>query len=344
MTSDDRWTNMTTFDKELDALLSGAAPAPEAPAWCSDVAVLVRTLQAPARPGELAGEADIVARMRELLTTLPVDDGDESLDGEGDVPRLAAVVDEPAEVDDPTDAGDEADGDDEAGEVRRLGAYATTGDEVALPTSTPEPLTERLRSRRGLSDLDDYRAKHGDRSYIAKHAAARLEASRYPVARTVGRVVAMKAAAVTTAVVIGVAAAAAATTGIVATVVVPAINDHVRRPPAVSQSPAEKDDSGTSRGDGRSGGGRDGDDSTSATCSNVLLTCPPAVSDPAEPGAPTPATGAPTATTAPDTTTTTSSTTSTTSTTEPEPPTTTVTTEPPPTTEPQPTTLDAGGG
>jgi hypothetical protein len=48
--------------------------------------------------------------------------------------------------------------------------------------------------------------------------------------RTLGRVVAMKAAAATTASVIGVAAAAAATTGIVATmasVVVPAIEEHV---------------------------------------------------------------------------------------------------------------------
>jgi hypothetical protein len=61
--------------------------------------------------------------------------------------------------------------------------------------------------------------------------------------RTLGRVIAMKAAAATTASVIGVAAAAAATTGIVATVaatvvvpvvkehVVPMINDHI--PPAV---------------------------------------------------------------------------------------------------------------
>jgi len=327
MTSDDRWTDMTTFDEELDALLSGTAPAPEAPAWCSDVAVLVRTLQAPARPGELAGEADIVARMRELLT-LPIDDGDDASGaGEDDVPRIAAVAVEPAEAGEPTDVDDAAD------------------DEDVDPLDASPGL---LRSRMGLTDLDDYRAKHGERTYIAKHAAARLEASRYPVARTVGRVVAMKAAAVTTAVVIGVAAAAAATTGIVATVVVPAINDHVRRPPVVSQAPADKDDdAGTTRGEGRSGGGRDGDDSPSATCSNVLIMCPPAVSVPADPGTPTPAPGSSTATTAPATTSTTSSTTSTTSTTEPEPPTTpttTPTTEPPPTTEPQPTPLESGGG
>ena len=323
MTSDDRWTDMTTFDEELDALLTGATPAPEAPAWCSDVAVLVRTLQAPARPGELAGEADIVARMRELLT-LPIDDGD---DGAGDAgePGIAAV--DPADPDDPTDADDEDGEAGEAGEIHRLGAYAATGDDVVdLRTA------ERLRSRMDVFDLNGYRAKHGDRSYIAKHAAARLEASRYPVARTVGRVVAMKAAAVTTAAVIGVAAAAAATTGIVATVVVPAINDHVRRPPAVSV-PADKDDTGTSSDEGRSGDGRDGDDS-------------PAVSVPAEPGAPAPATGSSTATTASTTTSTTTSTTSTTSTTEPETPPTSdppPTTEPPPTTVPEPTTFEGGG-
>jgi hypothetical protein len=45
--------------------------------------------------------------------------------------------------------------------------------------------------------------------------------------RTVGRLIALKAAAATTASVLGVAAAAAATTGLVATVVVPVIEEHV---------------------------------------------------------------------------------------------------------------------
>jgi hypothetical protein len=283
--------------------------------------------------------------MRELLT-LPVDDGDsddEAPEAEGDIPRLALVADQPAMADTDTDADDDVDGADHAvedgredREVHRVGAYAANGHE-AVDRRT----AERLRSRMEVSDLDGYRAKHGDRSYIAKHAAARLEASRYPMARTVGRVVAMKAAAATTAVVIGVAAAAAATTGIVATVVVPAINDHVRRPPATV--PADKDDADTTRGEQRSGGGRD-DDSPTATCSNVLLTCPPAVSVPAEPGDPAPATGSSTATTTPAATTT-SSTTSTTDTTEPEPTTTTTSTTepPPPTTEGQPATLEGGG-
>ena len=76
-----------------------------------------------------------------------------------------------------------------------------------------------------VTRLADHRRRdREDRNYRAKHAAARLEASRHPAVRTVGRVIAMKAAAVTTAAVIGVAAAAAATTGIVATVVVPAIS------------------------------------------------------------------------------------------------------------------------
>jgi hypothetical protein len=72
--------------------------------------------------------------------------------------------------------------------------------------------------------------------------------------RTLGRVVAMKAAAATTASVLGVAAAAAATTGIVATmasVVVPAIEDHILmaddddQGAAVAAAPRSRDSGGT---------------------------------------------------------------------------------------------------
>lgn len=85
-----------------------------------------------------------------------------------------------------------------------------------------------------VTRLADRRAEdRGDRHYRAKHAAARLEASRHPVIRTVGRVLAMKAAAVATVAVVGVAAAAA-TTGIVATVVVPALTE---APPAPEPAP-----------------------------------------------------------------------------------------------------------
>lgn len=62
-------------------------------------------------------------------------------------------------------------------------------------------------------------------------AHTRVGAQRASGVHTLGRVVAMKAAAATTATLIGVTAAAAATTGIVATmaatVVVPAVRDHV---------------------------------------------------------------------------------------------------------------------
>jgi hypothetical protein len=331
MTSDDRWTDPTTFDEELDRLLSGAPPAPEAPAWCSDVAVLVRTAQAPALEDELAGEADIVARMRALLTPPAGRDGS---GGDDEAPIGTG-------------------GDDESGrpdEARRAGAYvaaASPEGDVDLRVRD-EPVAERLRTRMEVTELDEYRAKHGERYYIAKHAAARLEASRYPVARTVGRVVAMKAVAVTTAAVISVAAAAAATTGIVATVVVPAFEDD-RRPVAPSGSPSADtdDDSGTSSGQSRSGSGRGGAGDTSATCSNILMTCPPGlvVPTPADPGATTPAPGSATATSVPATTSTTDSTTTTTTTTAPQTPSSTEPDPVPtttPTTEPDPTVLDAG--
>ncbi len=90
MTSDDRWIDMTTFDEELDRLLSGAPPSPEAAAWCSDVAVLVRTARAPARADELAGEDDIVARMRALR--LDILAGEASDDAPADDVTAAPLV------------------------------------------------------------------------------------------------------------------------------------------------------------------------------------------------------------------------------------------------------------
>jgi hypothetical protein len=93
-------------------------------------------------------------------------------------------------------------------------------------------------------------------AYRAKHMAARMEASSYPAVRSLGRVLAVKAAAVTTAVVVGtVAAAAAATTGIVATVVVPALTD-------TKTTPAEPGTDVDDDGDGSSGGGGERDDRT----------------------------------------------------------------------------------
>jgi hypothetical protein len=250
----------------------------------------------------------------------------------------------------PDGDGARADGDGaRSDEARRTGAYvaaASPGGDIDLRVRD-EPVAERLRTRMAVTELDEYRAKHGERYYIAKHAAARLEASRYPIARTVGRVVAMKAVVVTTAAVISVAAAAAATTGIVATVVVPAFEDN-RRPVPPSGSPwaDTDDDTGTSSGQSRSGSVRGGAGDNSATCPNILMTCPPGlvVPTPADPGATTPAPGSATATSVPATTSTTDSTTTTTATTTPQ----TSTTEPDPTTttpttEPDPTVLDAGG-
>lgn len=186
--------DVDALDLFLDRLLAGADPAADAPAWSRDVAQLVRAAQAPAQPGELAGEDDIVGRMVEVR-------------------RLAA--DRAAPVLARTGTG---------GHAATDAGRSPTGESTAAETGVLASVTH-LVDRRGRD--------RSDRLYRAKHAAARLEASRHPALRTVGRVLAMKAAAVTTAAVVGVAAAAAATTGIVATVVVPAFTDEPPEPQPV---------------------------------------------------------------------------------------------------------------
>ncbi|HEX5946692.1 MAG TPA: hypothetical protein VFY82_10465 [Acidimicrobiales bacterium] len=182
--------DVDALDLFLDRLLAGADPAADAPAWSRDVAHLVRAAQAPAQPGELAGENDIVSRMVEVR-------------------RLAADRAAPALARTGT------------------GGHAAT-DAGRSPTGESAAGTGVLAS---VTHLADRRGRdRSDRHYRAKHAAARLEASRHPALRTVGRMLAMKAAAVTTVAVVGVAAAAAATTGIVATVVVPAFTDEPPEP------------------------------------------------------------------------------------------------------------------
>jgi hypothetical protein len=377
MTSHDRWTDMADLDAELERLLSGGAPSAEAPAWFGDVAVLVRAARAPARPDELAGEADIVARMVEVRLAVLAEaeaevpvagtgDGDGDEGDAGAAPAVTAVngvnghahrngtdlgrdeavrngtdLGRDEAVRNGTDLGrDEAvrNGTDLGGDeavrngtdlgrdeaVRNgtdLGAYAAADVE-----SEGGQLEERLRERIAVSDLDEYRAKHGgERYYVAKHAARPPEEPPHPVARTVGRVIAMKAVAVTTAAVIGVAAAAAATTGIVANVVVPAISEHYRRPVPTSESPVQQQDEDEPTTDQNT---RNPSVSI-VTCETVLAPCVPpplvSVTDPAT-GVPlvatttTVPTPASTSTSVPATTTTSTTDSPTTSTSEPDPP------------------------
>ena len=54
----------------LDRLLAGTA-APDGPAWSGGVALLVHAAQAPPGADELAGEDDVVRRMREVLAAPP---------------------------------------------------------------------------------------------------------------------------------------------------------------------------------------------------------------------------------------------------------------------------------
>jgi hypothetical protein len=127
-------------------------------------------------------------------------------------------------------------------------------------------------------DLGTRRAVAGDRGYRAKHAAARLETSRHPAVRTIGRVVAMKAAAATTVAVISMAAAAAATTGIVATVVVPALSTDEPRDPEPTTTTSEGPRTTATPAPGTSGWA----DAPGLADCPMLPACPDA-SDPAVP-------------------------------------------------------------
>lgn len=77
-------------DLVLDRLLSGTA-APEGPAWSGGVALLVHAAQSPAGADELAGEDDVVRRMREVLAAPP--DADPALPARVGAPSPLGVVD-----------------------------------------------------------------------------------------------------------------------------------------------------------------------------------------------------------------------------------------------------------
>ncbi len=365
--TDKGWTDMDDFDAELDRLLAGAGPSADAPAWCGDVAVLVRRATAPARPDELAREDDIVARMREIRLAIIA----------GDEP--AAVAGESDEV----GIGDDLRSDDESPEapapetvepararngqvpfdlaVPWAAAITTEGDitpvagangTAARSRRVPDPLAQRLRARvaeqQELVELDQYRAKHGGDTYQAKHAADR-PADDNRVVRTVSRVVAMKAVAIATAAAIGVAAAAAATSGIVADVVVPVISESVGKqvttvPAPTTHHSAPGDDTTGARGATSSRGSGGGDCGTMSLLPGCVPLPPGLVATvpvdvaaqvaAAAPAADRPGGATPTEATTPttvDVTTTSETTPETTSTSEPEPPSTTL---PPDTTVP----------
>ena len=91
MTPDDRWIDRARFDAEhAKRVWAGSADAEDAPAWYGRVATLIRGAAAPATEDELAGEADIVARMQAAILDPAPDD---ELDGEPDiVARMRATI------------------------------------------------------------------------------------------------------------------------------------------------------------------------------------------------------------------------------------------------------------
>ena len=283
MTSDDRWTDPTTFDEELDRLLSGA---PHARGAC----VVQRRGGAGAHgPGAGAGRrAGGRGRHRRP---------------HAGAPRAAR---RPGRVRGPHRCAHGTGGDDESApsdgdgarsgrdgarsdEARRTGAYvaaASPGGDVDLRVRD-EPVAERLRTRMAVSELDEYRAKHGERYYIAKHCgtAGGVTLPHRPHCGS-GRGHEGGGGDHRSGDQRG--AAAAATTGIVATVVVPRSRTTAGRAPSGSPWADTDDDSGVERPEPigqRAQRRRD----NSATCSNILMTtarrawsCPPA-----DPGATT---------------------------------------------------------
>ncbi|HET6953422.1 MAG TPA: hypothetical protein VFI47_23795 [Acidimicrobiales bacterium] len=377
--SDDNWNDMTLWDAEFDRVLSGAMPPPEAPAWCTDVAVLVRTAQAPAQPDEMRREAEIVGRMAELRISLLAgapgpDDGSAAAAGlEVDLRTTPAVVtDEPGTRRPEPVAADlvaaepvapEVTGPEGVAPLRLVpepgapraaadvpapaspAAVEPDPDETAADPTHRDTVVVAMTGGNGTDDDRDdaYTAKHsGERGYRAKHAAARLEASKYPIARTLGRVIAIKAVAVTTAAVAGVAAAAA-TTGIVATVVVPAISDSTHRPvaPSTTSTTDPTGDAGRPSAGGRSPVTEPGECTVVVECPASTTVAPGAATTTVPGGTATTVPGSQTATTAPATTSTTASP----ATTAPEPPPTTTTPTEPTTTVPtDPSTFAATSG
>lgn len=199
------------LDAALDHLVAGGDPAPDAPAWCADVAVLVQAAGSPAEGDELAAEHDIVARMAEIRRA--VLDGGATREP-GAAPAATAPV---------------GPGDDDTAET------------AAALTVTALDAAVTAEAGAGVTDLATYRSGPGpargggedDDAYRPRHVATAGADPGHPAAATIGRLVAMKAAAATTAVALGVAAAAA-TTGIVATVVVPALRSE---PPVRDPAP-----------------------------------------------------------------------------------------------------------
>ena len=209
--------------------------------------------------------------------------------------------------------------------------------EARSGTVSPAPVTAAPVTPAPVADLAARRVARGaDRGYRAKHAAARLERSRHPAVRTIGRVVAMKAAAVTTVAVISVAAAAAATTGIVATVVVPALSPDEPRKPEPTTTTTERrrpTTTTTPRATGWADTPGLGDCPMLPACPDAAPTVPPSV-------APTTPTTTPTTTSAPSERTTTAPTTTTTAPPATSAPTTATTAPPPSTTVPEDTLPD----
>jgi len=181
-------------------------------------------------------------------------------------------------------------------------------------------------------DLRDRGPRHLRPRTAAERAVARLAASSHPAARTLGRVLAVKAAAAATAVGLGVAAAAA-TTGIVAKVVVPAIEEiRTDEPTTTTVDRTARRTTTTAGAEARSGTPA-GTPTTTACDPATGPTAAPCEAAPATTTTTTTGTDAGTAGT-PTTTVPDAGEPAPTATTEAPTPTTTPTTEPPPTTTP----------
>lgn len=292
---DNNVVDLRDVDRVFEQILAGERAAPDAPAWCGDLARLVAGAQAAPTDEELSAGHDIVRAMAEIrrasdtdpaatdpaATAHPMAAHPMADDGTDALVALWSTTDRPpspGEAPHAAAAADLADDD------------AATGDAAAHAGSAGAP-ARRLPAagdgrRRALTGLGAGRRGPRHVSGRPRHAVASTTATD---ARPVGRLLAARTAAVTTAVIVGTVAAAAATTGIVSGVVVPTLAGRVVKTPTSPSTIVVDDDQGaTSPGDTLPGG--DETVVTTPSCPTLVLVCSPLT--PAGEGAPGTADGA----------------------------------------------------
>jgi hypothetical protein len=273
--TDELWNDMTQFDTEVaDGIWDGVTPPADAPAWWSDVALLVRAAKGPADTAELAAEDDIVARMAAVLrdaATGPTSDDapDDGNDADHVTTAPARAGDSPDSLSDDTDSSDRSDDDtapapaEPAATPLRL--VVVTGDTQLPAEASDDEAEAAANASDGVGAATPLRPAHaatrrrGEPRHQEPDEGPRHLKAPGPAAngiRLVRRALAVKAVATTTAVAIGITAAAAAT-GVVVTVVDPPKRDTPETTITTSVAPPGAVGDGAEEPGGGSGAGAD---------------------------------------------------------------------------------------